>query len=243
MWVVPINIAKLLNSPKQSVSARECRDMCTHVRAHSIEIKQTRARSSMAFGCVLIIPVKQVADTRQICDEKVFIAHFVTVEKLKKKTKKETAEAITAWAMRKLERWETEKTGKAAWWVFLIDVWPQPSCLPAPPASAGICRLTPLPSPHTANTRGGTHFFFYPVITHSPAGTGCPHASSQAREALPLCRLRGSNILRFLSKWFSLKSSSVLSMETHLRGLRLLSAALFALAWHWDHIIVVLFVG
>lgn len=83
--------------------------------------------------------------------------------KVKKKQKtKKPAEAITAWAMRKLERWESEKTGKAAWWVFLIDVWPQPSCLPAPPAPAGICRLTPLPSPRTANTRGGTHFFFLP---------------------------------------------------------------------------------
>lgn len=88
MWAAPINIAKLLNSPKQSVSARECRDVRTHVRAHGIEIKQTRARSSMAFGCVLIILVKQVADTRQICDEKVFIARFVAVEKLKKKKPK-----------------------------------------------------------------------------------------------------------------------------------------------------------
>lgn len=37
----------------------------------------------MTFGCVLIIPVKQVGDTQQICDEKVFIAHFVAIKKKK----------------------------------------------------------------------------------------------------------------------------------------------------------------
>lgn len=65
-----------------------CHVGCVETCAHSIEIP--RARLSMTFGCVLIIPVKHVGDTQQTCDEKMFIEHFISIKKEKK------AEVITA---------------------------------------------------------------------------------------------------------------------------------------------------
>lgn len=73
------------------MSAWVCRDMCTHVRAHNIEIKQTLLLAK-TFGCVLIILVKQVGDTQQICDEKVFFLFFFTLFAIKNK---KNAEVIT----------------------------------------------------------------------------------------------------------------------------------------------------
>lgn len=57
--------------------------MCTHVRAHSIEMKPSYVPLPVTFGCVLVILTEQMGDPWQICDEKVFIAHFVAIKEKK----------------------------------------------------------------------------------------------------------------------------------------------------------------
>lgn len=87
---------------------------------------------------------------------------------------------ITVWAVRKFEWWESEKTGKAAWRVFLINVWLQPSCLPAPPAP--LASVGWLLCPHLAPQM---HMVanVLPRDAHSPAGIGST--------ALPSCIISG----------------------------------------------------
>lgn len=112
------------------------------------------------------------------------------------------------------------KTGKAVWWVSLINVWLQPSWLPAllaSLASAGwlLCpHLTTLTHTHCYTLHTLVKHAHKQVLAHSPGLSPSftrwyTHASSKAGEVLPLCCPPGLHILLFLSKWLFLKSSSV----------------------------------